>query len=254
MFPKQTDTIELQQRFSQIRSIPNSLFESGLFVGAQSDSIRYRFLKPSTNVVTTKRYPLILVLHGSGAIGTDNEKQLGVLAKLWSQNDQRAKYPAFVLSPQFPSRSSNYEMDDERNTLTSRPQACLQTALQLLDSIKQTNLIDTNRIYVIGFSMGASTAINALIARPHLFAAGISISGIPQLNGIDSLHQIPIWLIHGNADTENTIDSDHQFYQLLKKKHHIRYWIFDRTEHNNIMCVKLLGDEIPQWLFKQSKH
>ncbi len=31
-----------------------------------------------------KRYPLIIVLHGSGAIGNDNSSQLGALAMSWS--------------------------------------------------------------------------------------------------------------------------------------------------------------------------
>lgn len=250
-FPKQNDTLELQQKIALIRNIPNSLFESGIFIGQQHDSIRYRLFKPRTAQTAAKRYPLILVLHGSGAIGTDNEKQLGVLAKLWLQEDIKTKYPAYILSPQFPNRSSNYEKDNARAVLASKPKACLQTVLQLLDSIEQTHFIDTNRIYVIGFSMGGSTVINAMIARPQLFAAGINISGIPQFQGMESIRKMPIWLIHGNSDSENPIHSDDQFYHEIKNKKKFRYWIFKNTEHNNIMCFKLLGNTIPEWLFKQ---
>jgi predicted peptidase len=101
--------------------------------------------------------------------------------------------------------------------------------------------------------MGGSTAINALSLRPDLFAAGISIAGIPQFDKIDKLSNIPIWLIHGTDDTENPIDSDDEFYKELSGYNKIRFWRLKNKTHDNVFSIAILKETLPQWLFKQKK-
>lgn len=60
--------------------------------------------------------------------------------------------------------------------------------------------------------MGGSTVINSLSSRPDMFAAGVSIGGIPQFENIESLVNIPIWLIHGNLDIENHLIAINYFF------------------------------------------
>jgi predicted peptidase len=64
------------------------------------------------------KYPLVVVYHGSGAIGTDNNVQLGLLHKLFASPEIQSKYPAFVLAPQFPTRSSDYKTDTGEKCFT----------------------------------------------------------------------------------------------------------------------------------------
>ncbi|MET3126786.1 putative peptidase [Arcicella rosea] len=142
-------------------------------------------------------------------------------------------------------------MDTSRNVLYSTPRACLNSVLALIDTLKLNLNIDTKRIYVIGFSMGGSTVINSLSARPELFAAGISISGIPQFDKIQELATTPIWLIHGIDDTENPINSDEQFYREMSEN--IRFWKLKATTHDNVFTTQILGETLPKWLFKQRK-
>jgi predicted peptidase len=253
-FRQYTDTIATLNRITKIRSISNTLFDTGTFTGKENSILKYRLLKPIPGNSPSKKYPLVIVFHGSGAIGNDNTSQLGVLSKLFAMPDIRSKYSCYVLAPQFSSRSSNYVPDSTRHVLTSKPQACLLAALDLIDSLKSIFPIDENRIYAVGFSMGGSSVINALSVRPELFAAGISISGIPQFDKIQNLKQIPIWLIHGNTDTENPIASDELFYKELQSSYRIRFWIFDHTEHLNIFSPLILGEQLPQWLFAQTKN
>jgi predicted peptidase len=99
--------------------------------------------------------------------------------------------------------------------------------------------------------MGASTVINSLSARPDLFAAGISISGIPQFDKTQKLSEIPIWLIHGTNDTVNPISSNEQLYKELNKN--IRFWKLKAKTHDNIVTSHILGEAMPKWLFKQVK-
>jgi predicted peptidase len=246
---KSVDSISLKQRIAEIKGLNTDVFTKGSFKGTGDTPIVYRLLKPKS---TNRKLPLVIVFHGSNAVGNDNNSQLGILAKLFATDEIHAKYPAFVLAPQFPSRSSNYVMDHSRNVLTSVPQPCLKTALQLIDSLKNNLNIDEKRIYLIGFSMGASSVINALALKPDLFAAGISISGIPQFDKIKTLTNIPIWLIHGNMDTENPFNSDEQFYKEVNHNK-TRFWEFDNLAHNDIFAPAILTDELPKWLFNKKR-
>jgi predicted peptidase len=247
---KSADSLYLKRRITEIKGLNTDVFTKGLFKGTADTPIAYRLLKPNP---TKRKLPLVIVFHGSNAVGNDNSSQLGILAKLFASNEIQAKYPAFVLAPQFPSRSSNYVLDPSRNVLTSVPQPCLTTALQLIDSLKNTLNIDDKRIYLIGFSMGASSVINALSLKPTVFAAGISISGIPQFNQVNTLTNIPIWLIHGNIDTENPFNSDKQFFEEVSHNNKTRFWEFDNLAHNDIFAPAILTDELPKWLFKNKR-
>jgi predicted peptidase len=245
------DTTLSKQAIFKIKKLDNNVFDTATFVGKEHIEIKYRLFKPKQQNANQK-FPLVIVYHGSGTpIGNDNISQLGVLQKLFASADIQNKYPAYVLAPQFPTRSSDYIMDSARNLLYSKSSPCLNVALQLIDSLKSNLNIDNKRIYVVGFSMGGSTVINSLSARPDLFAAAISISGIPQFGKIKQLKAIPIWLIHGIDDTENYINSDEQFYK--EKSKHILFWKLKATTHNNVFTTTTLGETLPKWLFKQLK-
>lgn len=238
---------------NSIKAMSNDNFKPGQYTGTNKTTINYRLLSPAqTN--TKDKYPLVLVLHGSGAVGTDNVTQLGVLVKLWDKPAIREKYPAYILAPQFPVRSSNYVQDKNKNVLISTPDACLSTALQLIDSLKKVLPINGRKVYVIGFSMGGSGTINSLDLRPDLFAAGISISGIPDFNRTNTLPKIPLWIVHGNADNENSMTTDSLFYKELNalNDHYIKFWEIDKLDHD-IYSPLYTSDLIPKWLFRHEK-
>ncbi len=249
-----TDTLSAKQEISKIRALSNDIFDSASFTGKDQVEIRYRLFKPREEQYASERLPLVIVFHSSGRpVGTDNSSQLGLVQKLFASPGIQEKYPAFILAPQFPTRSSDYISDSSRHLLTSRSRTCLDAVIQLTDSLRQHLNIDNDRIYLVGYSMGGSTVINALSARPELFAAGISISGIPEFDKIQTLATIPIWLIHGIDDTENPIASDEQFYKELKSNR-IRFWKLNGTTHDNVFSTRLLGDALPKWLFSQHKR
>lgn len=220
------------KRKSEINSISNTNFTPLDYTSSNKTNIKYRLLIPLDDK-TNKRYPLVLVLHGSGAIGTDNTAQLGLLAKLWAQPGIRKKYPAYIVAPQFTVRSSSYTADADNHVLASVAGPSLSSVLELIDSLKKVYPVDSKRIYIIGLSMGASATINALGLRPDLFAAAVAISGIPDFKHLGTLAKTPIWFIHGNADTENPIASDAALLKKLQALHasKIRYWEIDSLQH-----------------------
>jgi predicted peptidase len=100
--------------------------------------------------------------------------------------------------------------------------------------------------------MGGSSTINSLDLRPGLFAAGISISGIPDFKETATLAKIPLWLIHGNADTENPMGSDSLLYKELRslRGKQITFWEVDQLQHE-VYAELYATDIIPEWLFRQ---
>lgn len=167
----------------------------------------YRLLSPSAPAPAAG-YPLVLVLHGSGAIGSDNRAQIGAFAKAWALPQARAEFPAYVVVPQAPARTADY-MPGPDGILQAHAHPPLQAMLALVEELAARHPVDRRRIYVTGFSMGASGAWLALLERPGLFAAAVPVAGIaPPRSEAARLRDVPLLIVHGDADTENPPAAD----------------------------------------------
>ena len=58
-----------------------------------------------------KRYPLVLFLHGAGERGDDNVEQLKYLPTWLASDENRRKYPCFVIAPQCPAEMKWSDVD-----------------------------------------------------------------------------------------------------------------------------------------------
>ena len=78
-------------------------FEGRTYVNSRGETMSYRLLKP-LDYDSTKKYPLVVCLHGEAGWGTDNIKQLegSLEAQILSSPENRKKYPAFLFVPQCP--------------------------------------------------------------------------------------------------------------------------------------------------------
>ena len=79
-------------------------FESHDFAFGNDHLLPYRILYPA-NYDKTKKYPLVLFLHGAGERGNDNEKQLHWGGKMFLNEENRVNFPAIVVFPQCPEES-----------------------------------------------------------------------------------------------------------------------------------------------------
>jgi predicted peptidase len=238
---------------AETQRLPVDAWSARSFRGSDGIEIHYRLLPPE-NPRPGRRYPLVVVFHGSGEIGADNEIQLTRLAKSWARPEIRRAYPAYVLAPQMPERSANYTAGPEalnRSTVPGRP---LFTALELIDRLRGELPIDSSRVYAFGFSMGASTTFAALGLRPDLFAAAIPVAGVPVAAQAEQMARTPMWIIHGNSDEENPIDPDRSFYPVLAAVPGARvtFWEYQDGEHRVPMDL-LASDAFARWLFAHRK-
>jgi predicted peptidase len=197
---------------------------------------------------------MVLVLHGAGEIGTDNEKQLTAFAKLWARDEVRREFPAYVVVPQFPARSATYSGPVTQGGRSSMAALPLHAALALVDDLRRTLPVDPTRIYVTGFSMGASSTWTALHLRPDLFAAAAPIAGVANRAFAPYVAATPVWVLHGNRDEVNSIQHERVMYDALSRctGAAIVFWEHDRLGHEVPPSV-LAGSQLPQWLFSHGK-
>lgn len=192
-------------------------FQSARFHAHDGRELPYRLLVPAAAAEGTP-LPLVVVLHGSGAIGTDNQRQLGPFSLDWARDDVAARYPAYVLVPQFPVRSANYADDPDDGLAASQGSDWLPTALELVAHIATSAHVNPDRVYVVGFSMGASASWNALLLAPDRFAAAVAIAGVPPARQhAPALREVPLLVLHGDADTENPIGPDRAMIRALRE-------------------------------------
>ena len=191
-------------------------FAAGTFTARDGTALPYRLLTPA-HIEPGRRYPLVVQFHGSGAIGSDNRLQIerDFAARAWAIPAIRARHPAFVLEPQFPVRSANYDNPVAPRVAVATP--ALAAALELVDAVIAQQPVDRARVYASGFSMGGSATWLSLLARPELFAAAVPISGIaPDRDRAGALTQVPILVLHGDADTENPIGADRAMVAAIR--------------------------------------
>ncbi|MDF2850992.1 MAG: phospholipase [Sphingobacterium multivorum] len=240
--------------FVETRTILSQLstdqYEKRIFTN-EFVTIPYRLLLPK-NFNSKRKYPVVITFHNSSRMGSDNENQLEHLARTWIREDIYTRFNCFVVAPQFEKRSSIYELN-KNGILEARPSRDARQILELIENIEdEFKNIDKNRIYLVGYSMGASTAQNLMSLAPEKFAAMISIAAVPDLSNINALVHKNIWLIHGEKDIENPYIGSEVLYKKLHGNRKLNFTTFKNLQHNNILIPFLLTDELQKWLF--TKH
>lgn len=229
-------------------------FSAERFTGTNGITIGYRLLPPP-EVRPGERYPLVLQLHGSGEIGEDNVSQLRPFDRSWALPEIRGRFPAYVLVPQFPGRSASYHDDPVDGLRSSQADPPLAAAMELVDSLSGRLPIDERRVYVVGFSMGASSTWNALLLRPGRFAAAVPIAGVPPERALaPRLAAANLLLVHGLEDTVNPPEPTHAMIAALEAagSRRVRLREYEGLEHQ-VPPEMIAGTEWREWLFAQRR-
>ena len=144
------------------------LFSYETYKNAGGDSLLYRFLFPDNG--PTRKYPLVIFLHGSGESSNDNNAQLKWGVMNFATDENMKKYPAFVIAPQCPQNMSWSNTGRGKNgeiILQNTPAKPMQLLMDLISDVIKKFHVDTNRIYITGLSMGGYGTFDALERYPH---------------------------------------------------------------------------------------
>ncbi len=201
-----------------------TLYQKRIYVNEQHDTLWYRILFPE-NYDKTKKYPLVLFLHGAGERGRDNEKELIHGAKLFLSPEARKNFPSIVIFPQCPSESfwSSMKVDRSKTPMVfgfdySRPSNVpLISSIEVVKKIIKEEHVDKGRVYVTGLSMGGMGTFEAVYKYPKLFAAALPICGGGDFEKYDKrVKKTLFWVFHGDTDKAVDVKNSRDMVEKLK--------------------------------------
>jgi predicted peptidase len=163
----------------------------------------YRLFRPETN----QKAPLVLYLHGSGGLGDDNLKQLGLGnifgTRVWLLPENQKRFPCYVVVPQTDRGWVRYDFSQK----TEGPAKMIpgfgdgaRLALEVLERVRREFAIDERRIYVMGQSMGGAGTWNMITNHPAYFAAAVVCCGSASPDDGTGALETPLWNFHGASD------------------------------------------------------
>ncbi len=233
-------------------------FEKKQYISQRGDTLPYRLLTPE-NQQKGKKYPLVIFLHGAGERGTDNEKQLVHGGQMFLNPVNRMEYPAFVIAPQCPpdgywaynSRPASFESDKMPKDPEISP--VFASLKELIDSYLSRGDVDTDRVYIMGLSMGGMGTYDMVCRFPDVFAAAIPICGTVNASRLAAAKKVKFRIFHGDADDVVPVDGSRNAYRALKAAGaDVEYIEFPGCNHGSWNPAFNYPDFM-KWLFSQHK-
>jgi predicted peptidase len=256
----------------------------------------YRLYSP--RVEDGERYPLVIFLHGAGkAQGSDNISQLTAPARMLGGQKVQSRHPAFVAVPQCPGddswlkvripdaykryerqvmstpeqtggyrarREALWDIAGDRTiyfpTVNHPPTEALGQVLELIDSLCAELPVDTDRVYMLGGSMGGYGTWIAAMNIPEKLAAIAPLQGGGDPGDVEAIKQLPIWIFHGGADVTVPPQSSRDMYVALRRAGARRtlYTELPGVVHGQLTSRAMNYDadkdgypDLIEWLFRQ---
>jgi predicted peptidase len=221
----------------------------------------YRVLYPE-NYDRSKKYPLLLFLHGAGERGSDNEKQLVHGSTLFLNESNRKSFPAIVVLPQCPQDSYWASVNIDRSIqpykinldYSSAPQWPLVAANELVKKMIQEEGVDKSKVYVAGLSMGGMGTFESVYRYPELYAAALPICGGGDATRYDKrVKNTAFWIFHGTDDAVVDVKLSREMLDKLKAlKVESKYTEYPGVNHNS-WDNAFAEPEFLSWMLKHKR-
>jgi len=194
------------------------------------------YLPDHYNDDTTKKWPLLIFLHGSGESGNDIQK---VKAHGPPQLiEQKKSFPFIVISPQS-DVPNGWDTDN---------------LYRLLQQVKKTHRVDGQRIYLTGLSMGGFGTWALAMKHPEEFAAIAPICGGGDTSNAWKLRNIPVWCFHGVLDNVVPVAGSGNMVKATSRYNpNVRFTVYPDRNHNSWDTTYNSNDSLYNWLLAQTK-
>ena len=153
---------------------------------------------PDTYEELKGEIPVVLFLHGASLCGNDlnRVRKYGCLDAISMGRDINA----IIIAPQNPGGAWNsYKV------------------LNILNWVTNQYAVDTNRIYLIGMSLGGFGTIEFLADHGEKIAASMELCGGTIRKDLCKLNQVPLWIIHGTADKAVPVSRATEIQDAMRK-------------------------------------
>lgn len=181
------------------------------------------------------RKPLVIFLHGASLCGRNLKKvrTYGTLDAL----SRGLKLDAYVLAPQCPGSA----------WVPARVNKLIDWA------VKNYN-VDTNRIYVLGMSLGGYGTLDMAAAYPDRIAAAMGLCGGATSRNLAGLCQVPLCIMHGTGDRAVAWTNSQAVVDIMRSKEGVSrliYKLLPKRTHGDLARY-LYSPDVYNWLFKHS--
>ena len=218
-------------------------YDRGSFI-TKGDTLPYRILFPQ-DFDPLKKYPLIIVLHGAGERGNDNQAQLLWGSKLFLKDTIRERYPAIVVFPQCSANGWWANNKFEVDSLTHKtkfiflhdapPSKAMVSLLGLVDQLLDKPYVNKHQVYIGGLSMGGMGTFEIIGRKPNVFAAAFAICGGDNtLNAKKYAKKVPLWVFHGAKDSVVPFThSEAMVFAIKEAGGDPKYTLYPNDDHNS---------------------
>lgn len=212
---------------------------------SHSGEMRYLlYLPKGDDMQSSKRWPLMLFLHGAGERGT-NIQRVAIHGPP-SLVKQGKEFPFIIVAPQCPE-GERWQND---------------SLLKLLEQVMAEHKVDAGRVYLTGLSMGGYGTWKLALAHPEKFAAIVPICGggeyldalLASRTKAAALRSLPVWAFHGAKDTVVPLEESERMVNVLKKVgvKDVKLTVYPEADHNS-WTETYNNPELYQWLLKQER-
>lgn len=188
--------------------------------------------------VPTKKYPLIVSLHGAGTFGDDPKALL--------TNPQYLGYKKFAPQAILLCPHTRFEVWSSQ----------LSSLKEIIDLVCDTYPVDMLRVSICGGSMGGYGTWAMLCAYPNFFAAACPICGGGMAWNAGPIAALPIRIYHGDKDDVVLPERSREMYERMKEicpdNPHLEMIVCKDTGHDSWNRA-YLEDNIYAWLISHKR-
>jgi len=190
----------------------------------------------------SKKYPVIMFLHGSGEGGDGGEElakvtKWGIVHMVTTGEGVAADLPFIVVWPQEPMDVdwSPYEVD------------------AVMAKVEVDYRVDVDREYLTGLSLGGYGTWDTAIAFPHRFAAIAPMSGAGDPADVQRIKDLPIWIFHGRLDPVVPVYEAHRMFGAPQKIGGRVKMTIEPEAHHNSWTYAYNLPELYEWFLQQRR-
>jgi pimeloyl-ACP methyl ester carboxylesterase len=202
-----------------------------------SNGIRvpYRIKFPKSYTTDpTKKYPVLIFLHGAGEVGCatngglyNNEKQLWLGGNLFRGRVDNGSFDGFLIYPQLVTTNGCW--DSWGTTATAR----LSNIVSMIDSLGKYARLDIDRVVLNGLSGGGYGDWRFADIFPQRVAKIIPSAAAGSTNNRTAFVHIPIWFATGGKDPDpSPAQAQYSLNRMKEIGADIRYTIYPDLGHS----------------------
>ena len=191
------------------------------------------------NFDETKKYPVLIYLHGAGERGLGDFELLKKHGPI-QEAVKGMDLPFVMISPQCAPNCTWFNYGER--------------LIELSESLQKVPYLDENRIYLTGNSMGGFGTWFLACARPDIFAAIVPICGGGMPWNADVLVGVPVWAFHCAGDEAVEVYETQKMIKVLRgcSKSEVKETIYPYDDHN-AWTETYQNLAVYEWLLSKSK-